>query len=312
MESKMEKMMLASKFKQLSVLSIFLLLAACGGVPEKQGRYAVKQDSAPETIPDVANISNAVPKHEPLSKYGNPAHYDVFGVRYYTLTTSRGYSEKGQASWYGTKFHGRRTSSGEPYDMYAMTAAHKTLPLPSYVEVTNLDNGKKIIVRVNDRGPFHEDRVIDLSYSAATKLDIVAKGTGSVALRAVSPGELIADEVDQEPVLSPATPIDSPTPVIANEALKVAVVETKVEPEIKDPLNIYLQVGAFSTADRAEQVKTKLQQQIGDAVSVTPFLKLGDILYRVRIGPLAGLEYGDALGIRLLDLGYVGGHIVVE
>jgi len=193
-----------------------------------------------------------------------------------------------------------------------MTAAHKTLPLPSYVEVTNLDNGKKIIVRVNDRGPFHEDRVIDLSYSAATKLDIVAKGTGSVALRAVSPGELITAEVDQTPVLSPATPIDSPTPVIANEALKVAVVETKVEPEIKEPLNIYLQVGAFSTADRAEQVKTKLQQQIGDAVSVTPFLKLGDILYRVRIGPLAGLEYGDALGIRLLDLGYIGGHIVVE
>ena len=290
------------KFKQLSILSIFLLLAACGGVSEKQGRAEVEQDSAPEAKPDVANIPDAVPKHEPLSKYGNPAHYDVFGERYYTLTTSKGYSEKGTASWYGTKFHGRRTSSGEPYDMYAMTAAHKTLPLPSYVEVTNVDNGKKVIVRVNDRGPFHEDRLIDLSYSAATKLGIVAKGTGSVAIRAVSPGELITTDVAQAPV-------EETTPVIADE-VQVSLVNTR--PEVKEPLNIYMQVGAFSTADRAEQFKTKLQQQIGDAVLVAPFLKLGEILYRVRIGPLAGLEYGDALGIRLLDLGYIGGHIVVE
>lgn len=290
------------KFKQLSILSIFLLLAACGGVPEKQDRAQVEQDSAPEAKPDVANIPDAVPKHEPLSKYGNPAHYDVFGERYYTLTTSKGYSEKGTASWYGTKFHGRRTSSGEPYDMYAMTAAHKTLPLPSYVEVTNVDNGKKVIVRVNDRGPFHDDRLIDLSYSAATKLGIVAKGTGSVSLRAVSPGELITTDVAQAPV-------EETTPVIADE---VQVSLENATPEVKEPLNIYMQVGAFSTADRAEQFKTKLQQQIGDAVLVAPFLKLGEILYRVRIGPLAGLEYGDALGIRLLDLGYVGGHIVVE
>jgi peptidoglycan lytic transglycosylase len=303
MEIKMGKVMLVSKFKQLSILGTFLLLAACGGVPEKQDRAAVEQDSAPEAKPDVANIPDAVPKHEPLSKYGNPAHYDVFGVRYYTLTTNRGYSEKGTASWYGTKFHGRRTSSGEPYDMYAMTAAHKTLPLPSYVEVTNLDNGKKIIVRVNDRGPFHEDRLIDLSYSAATKLDIVAKGTGSVAIRAISPGELITADVAQAPVE------ETTTPVIADE---VQVSLENTTPEVKEPLNIYMQVGAFSSADSAEQFKTKLQQQIGDAVLVTPFLKLGEILYRVRIGPLAGLEYGDALGIRLLDLGYVGGHIVVE
>jgi peptidoglycan lytic transglycosylase len=303
MESKMGMVMLVSKFKRLSILSLFLLLAACGGVAEKQDRAAVEQDSAPETKPDVANIPDAVPKHEPLSKYGNPAHYDVFGVRYYTLTTSRGYSEKGTASWYGTKFHGRRTSSGEPYDMYAMTAAHKTLPLPSYVEVTNLDNGKKIIVKVNDRGPFHEDRLIDLSYSAATKLDIVAKGTGSVAIRAISPDELITTDVAQAPIE------ETTTPVIADE---VQVNLENTTPEVKEPLNIYMQVGAFGSADRAEQVKTKLQQQIGDAVLVTPFLKLGEILYRVRIGPLAGLEYGDALGIRLLDLGYVGGHIVVE
>jgi peptidoglycan lytic transglycosylase len=303
MEIKMGKAMLVSKFKQLSVLGILLLLTACGGVSEKQDRVQVEQDSAPEAKPDVANIPDAVPKYEPLSKYGNPAHYDVFGKRYYTLTTSKGYSEKGTASWYGTKFHGRRTSSGEPYDMYAMTAAHKTLPLPSYVEVTNIDNGKKIIVRVNDRGPFHGDRLIDLSYSAATKLDIVAKGTGSVALRAISPGELITTDIAQAPVE------ETTTPVIANE---VQVSLENTTPEVEESLNIYMQVGAFSTADSAEQFKTKLQQQIGDAVLVTPFLKLGEILYRVRIGPLAGLEYGDALGIRLLDLGYVGGHIVVE
>jgi rare lipoprotein A len=307
MKSKMERNMSTFKFKLLSIVSIFLLLAACGSVSEKQSRYQVEQDSAPETIPDVTNIPDAVPKHEPLSKYGNPAHYDVFGVRYYTLTTSKGYSEKGIASWYGTKFHGRRTSSGEPYDMYAMTAAHKTLPLPSYVEVTNLDNGKKIIVRVNDRGPFHEDRLIDLSYSAATKLDIVSKGTGSVAIRAISPGELIVTEAVQAPATAA---------VVATETIKtdvaVAEIKDKSPAETKEPLNIYMQVGAFSSAERAEQVKTKLQQQIGDAILVTPFLKLGEVLYRVRIGPLAGLEYGDSLGLRLIDLGYVGGHIVVE
>ena len=269
--------MFISKLQQLGSISLLLFLTACGGITGKQ-------DSAPAKAPDVANIPNAVPRDEPRSKYGNPAHYNVFGKRYYTLTSSRGYHEKGIASWYGTKFHGKRTSSGEPYDMYAMTAAHKTLPLPTYVEVTNLNNGRKVIVKVNDRGPFHDNRLIDLSYSAATKLGIVAKGTGLVDVRVITPGEApisIAADVEQAPVT-------------------------------RGPVGMYLQVGAFSTFNRAEQVKSKIQQEIGDAVLVVPFLKPDGNVYRVRVGPLASVEYGDSLASRLIDLGFTDAHIVIE
>ena len=136
-----------------------------------------KKDSAPKKpATRVDRTEKVIPKAEPKSKYGNPKSYVVFGQRYHTLPTAKGYVEQGIASWYGTKFHGRRTSSGETYDMYAMTAAHKTLPLPTYARVTNKKNGRSIIVRINDRGPFHENRIIDLSYAAATKLGIVTTG----------------------------------------------------------------------------------------------------------------------------------------
>lgn len=145
------------------------------------------QDSRPSEPFDASIVPDAVVKPEPYSKYGNPPSYEVNGKRYYTSKTSAGYIERGLASWYGTKFHGKRTSSGEAYDMYAMTAAHKTLPLPTYAEVTNLSNNKKVIVRINDRGPFHGDRIIDLSYTAALKLGIVGTGTGRVEVRALDP-----------------------------------------------------------------------------------------------------------------------------
>jgi len=145
-------------------------------------------DDAPPNPRDVSGIPNAVPKNEPLSRYGNPASYVVYGKRYHTLSSSKGYKEQGMASWYGTKFHGKRTSSGEPYDLYGMTAAHKTLPLPTYVEVTNLRNDRSVIVKVNDRGPFHDDRLIDLSYTAAVKLGIVGHGTGHVEVTAIDTG----------------------------------------------------------------------------------------------------------------------------
>ncbi|MDC9724358.1 MAG: septal ring lytic transglycosylase RlpA family protein [Gammaproteobacteria bacterium] len=264
-------------FKQLSVASALLTLVACGIVGSKQ-------DSAPRNAPDVSQVPNAIPRDEPRSKYGNPAHYEVFGKRYYTLKTSRDYHEKGIASWYGKKFHGRRTSSGEIYDMYAMTAAHKTLPLPSYLEVTNLTNGRKIIVKVNDRGPFHGNRLIDLSYSAAKQLDIVAKGTGMVELRAITGGQVASTPVSD----SIGTPI------------------------VSGPVGLYLQVGAFSTEYSADQLKAKLQHEIGDAVLIVPLNKPNGNLYRVRVGPLANVEYGDSLASRLLDLGYNDSHIVVE
>jgi len=137
---------------------------------------------------DLDTISDAVPTDEARSPYGNMAEYEVFGRTYRTLESAEGYQEEGVASWYGEEFHGRSTSSGEPYDMYAMTAAHRTLPLPSFVEITNLDNGRKVVVRVNDRGPFHGGRLIDVSYAAAHRLGMLARGTARVRVRALRPG----------------------------------------------------------------------------------------------------------------------------
>lgn len=138
---------------------------------------------------DLDTISDAIPRAEPPSKYGNQPEYVAFGRTYRTLETSEGYEEEGVASWYGEEFQGRQTSSGEAYDLYAMTAAHRTLPLPSYVEVTNLENGRAVVVRVNDRGPFRSDRVIDVSYAAAYRLGMLAKGTARVRVRALqAPG----------------------------------------------------------------------------------------------------------------------------
>lgn len=160
---------------------IFAFLSGCSITGPK--------DSAPQNISiDIHSISDAVPKSEPFSKWGNPKEYEVFGKKYYTLESAKGYVAEGKASWYGTKFHGKRTSSGETYDMYAMTAAHKTLPLPSYVEVQNLENGKKVVVKVNDRGPFHAGRIIDLSYVAALKLGVVGNGTANVRVTAIDVG----------------------------------------------------------------------------------------------------------------------------
>lgn len=136
---------------------------------------------------DLDTISDAVPVAEPLARYGNMAQYEAMGRTYRTLTTSVGYQAEGMASWYGEEFHGRRTSSGEPYDMYAMTAAHPTLPLPTYVEVVNVDNGRRVVVRVNDRGPFHADRIIDVSYAAAHRLGMLDRGTARVRIRALQP-----------------------------------------------------------------------------------------------------------------------------
>jgi rare lipoprotein A len=142
---------------------------------------------APAPAARVPEIRDVVPVAEPLSLYGNPEEYVVDGVTYRVLETARGYVEEGQASWYGEEFHGRRTSSGEPFDMYAMSAAHRSLPLPTYVRVTNLDNGLGTVVRVNDRGPFHGGRIIDLSWAAASKLGMIGPGTARVRVRALEP-----------------------------------------------------------------------------------------------------------------------------
>lgn len=158
---------------------LMLSLSACSFMRHKDG--------PPDYYVDVSKIPNAVPKVEPRAKYGNLASYTVFGKRYYTLKSSHGYEAIGTASWYGTQFHRARTSSGERYNMLGMTAAHKTLPLPTYVEVTNLKNHRKVIVKVNDRGPFSSNRLIDLSYVAAKKLGMLGHGTATVEVKAIDP-----------------------------------------------------------------------------------------------------------------------------
>ena len=163
----------------VSAALILALLASCGGNRVNDGA-----PGGSVSIPDLPG--DAVPRPEPRSRYGNGPVYEVFGKKYTVMNTSHGYSERGVASWYGKKFHGRLTSNREPYDMYAMTAAHKTLPLPTYVRVRNLRNNESIVVRVNDRGPFVHNRIIDLWYAAALKLDMVGDGTSLVEVTAVS------------------------------------------------------------------------------------------------------------------------------
>lgn len=260
-----------------------LLLSACSG-----GAY-VERDGAPGRDVDVAAIPDAVPRHEPRSRYGNPSSYEVFGTRYYVMDSSRGYAERGLASWYGTKFHGRRTSSGEPYDMYAMTAAHKSLPLPTYARVTHLGNGRSIVVKINDRGPFHEGRIIDLSYVAAKKLGIVATGTGPVEVVALTPDQ-------PEPRSRSASAAPGPVPM----------------PDSSDSSSLYLQVGAFSSRDNAERLSHRLQDIDLPGIVIQQGYSDQRPVYRVRIGPLASIEDADRMAESLARFGIQRPHVVVD
>jgi len=244
---------------------LIVLLVGCGSSPDRP-RQA---DGHPSVVPpDLASIPDAVPRYEPPSRYGNPPEYEVFGQRYRTLVSSDGFEQRGLASWYGTKFHGRRTSSGEPYDMFAMTAAHRELPLPSYVEVTNLDNGKRVVVRVNDRGPFVGGRVIDLSYAAAHRIGMVDKGVAPVHIRVVSPAE-------EEP---------RPMRVAGTGALDALGPE---EPDSAGTEPRFVQVGAFADRSAAERVQHDLRSLGFAGVRVTTLSSTsGTPLHRVRIGPL--------------------------
>lgn len=176
----------------LLLLSLLGGCAAMGYVPPPPE----PQDGAPDRLPyDLRSLPDPMPTQEPPSRYGNPPTYRVSGKTYTTLKSAAGYLAEGLASWYGRKFHGRRTSSGEPYDMFKLTAAHRTLPIPTYVRVTNLENGRQTLVRVNDRGPFHDDRILDLSYAAAVKLGFAEKGTARIRIEALDNGGGLAQEL---------------------------------------------------------------------------------------------------------------------
>ena len=263
---------------------VAMLAASCSFIFEKA-------DGPPARPADITSIPDAIPRDEPRSKYGNPDSYVVNGKRYYVLKNSDGYVDRGIASWYGTKFDGRRTSSGETYNMYAMTAAHKTLPLPTYVEVTNLRNGRSIIVRVNDRGPFHENRIIDLSYAAASKLDIIKTGTGLVEVRAINTSTYRLAKKS-------GSGGKSSIPV----ALKIGTVD-----------DFFIQVGAFSSIINARKLKLRLDGGLGNSlIRISTGALNGKTIYRVQIGPINSVEKADEIVSILTRYGIMDHHIVIK
>ncbi|MFA5631647.1 MAG: septal ring lytic transglycosylase RlpA family protein [Porticoccaceae bacterium] len=251
-------------------LAAVLLLASCGG--------GVKHDGPPRRDVDVSKIPDAVPRFEPITKAGNKSPYVVLGKKYYVMPTFENYQARGLASWYGTKFHGRTTSNGEVYDMYAMTAAHKTLPIPCYVQVTNLDNGRKIIVRINDRGPFMDDRIIDLSYAAAKKLGIDQTGTGRVHVAAITPGDYQRNAVEAPTMARAETPRRAPVPSAAGNG------------------SAFLQVGAFSSSSAAEDYRRRASRNTGYPVLVNEVYASGKTLFKVLVGPFA--DHGNLLAAK--------------
>lgn len=237
------------------------------------------KDAYPESPPDVSQVPDAEPVPEPPARYGNKSPYTVLGETYVLLPSAKGYRESGKASWYGKKFHGLRTSSGERYDMYRMSAAHRTLPLPSYVRVTNLANGKSVIVKVNDRGPFHSERIMDLSYAAAARLDMLKAGTAYVRLEAIDPEEYQARN---------------------GRKTKSAAAS---EPPPPGPARFYVQVGAFSESANAAALQSRLMDlvyaPVGIANSGSPAVN------RVQIGPFFTRDDAEKVSqiIRENDLG---------
>lgn len=250
------------KVRGLLVFTLMTLLASCSSLmPEEQ-------DAAPKGQFEWAKVKPIKPKYEPRSRYGNPSSYEQDGKTYRVLASAENYKQRGIASWYGTKFHGRRTSSGESYDMFKLTAAHKTLPLPIYAKVTNLENGKQITVKINDRGPFKSGRIIDLSYAAAHKLGMAKQGTARVEVETLT--------------FSPNNRSSQ-----ASAASSQAVYDSQpLDYEITQGKKRYVQVGAYSVHKTAQKLAKVLDREIRLPVKITSVRRNGKKLYRVRIGPV--------------------------
>lgn len=267
------------RLAQLVIVAVILSVAGCAS---KKSTDGPPRSGSSGTLP-----ADAVPRKEARSRYGNPPVYEVYGVRYSVMDTSYGYKERGVASWYGKKFHGRKTSSQEPYDMHAMTAAHKTLPLPTYVRVRNLRNNKSIVVRVNDRGPFVDNRIIDLSYSAAIKLDMISAGTALVEVTALS--------YDDPP---PAEHRDTPSRAVITEP--------------GPSQEIFVQVGAYGDIDNAKRRYALLRESGINGAFVHRDKSRTPALYRIRIGPLNGVADYDSLVKKLARIGVTESHLVTN
>ena len=275
--------------KPLACLLV-LVLAGCAAPAKREAetkreapgdapaRGAYYKDDGPgaNPPPNLDAVPDAEPKAEPLHRFANRP-YQVFGKEYVPLASLGPFRERGVASWYGKRFHGVATSSGEPYDMYAMTAAHPTLPVPSYACVTNLTNGRSVVVRINDRGPFHADRAIDLSYTAAYRLGFADAGSALVEVEAVGPGTRV--------LAASQPPASSPTPQIA--ALP--------EPQAK---GVYLQLGAFAVRENAESFRARMMREfawLSEPIQVIA----GDALFRLHVGPYRTQDEARAIAERI-------------
>ncbi|WP_026375147.1 septal ring lytic transglycosylase RlpA family protein [Aestuariibacter salexigens] len=267
-------------------LVLCLLLAALAGC-QNSGRYSQHTDSAPDWHYGEINAKDAEPAYEPYAPQ-NLKPYEVFGKRYTPLKTGKGYTAEGIASWYGQKFHGHLTSNGEIYDMFSMTAAHKTLPLPSFARVTNLDNGKQVVVRINDRGPFHANREIDLSYAAAKKLGFLPTGTARIKLDVIHIDEQGTMTVGNQPVIEPIEQPE-PAPLIAQQS---------------DAL--FIQVAALSDRTRLEQ----LAQGLASLYDVDYQLPHEDNIHKLRLGPIKNNVHAEALLQDLRGSGFPSAYTV--
>jgi rare lipoprotein A len=283
-----------------------LLVASCSSTPPQQQKTAAvrstpgldinraHKDGAPWWDVDVSRIPDATPTLHSGPYKASP--YSVLGKTYFPMQESKTYVASGTASWYGTKFHGQNTANGEVYDLYGMSAAHKTLPLPSYVKVTNLDNGKVVVLRVNDRGPFYSDRIIDLSYAAAKKLGYAETGTARVKVEGIDPQAWWAQRGRPAPLMlnEPKVAQSAPGPNVATgkieqwtpPAQQHAADVVPVSPMAKGQ-GTYLQVGAFANPDAAELLRSKLSGMVSAPVFISSIVRNQQTLHRVRLGPIA-------------------------
>jgi rare lipoprotein A len=280
---------------------------ARGARPDRPGEYTAGglyrpgvADSGPPVPPDISGLKEPEPQDEPRARYGNRTPYTVLGRSYHVMPSARGYRERGIASWYGEKFHGRATSSLEPYDMYSFTAAHKTLPLPTYARVTNLDNGRSVVVRVNDRGPFHAGRIIDLSYAAAIKLGIHIRGTGNVEVQAlVGDGERAAQQTAQPSTRPSTRPASTPVRSVATTAPRSS-------------FRTWLQVASFGEKDNAKRLADRLRDADVDDVDIQRAKVRDARVYRVRIGPFDLRHAAESVAARVRALGLGQPTLVAE
>jgi rare lipoprotein A len=281
-----------------TLVMLCVLLAACSGNKQKpatpksepynpnDGRYSHDKDYGPDKDVDLSHIPDAVPRYETRTIAGNKNPYTVLGKTYHLIEDESAYRERGNASWYGNKFNGYNTSNGERYDMYAMTGAHKTLPIPSYVRVTNLDNGKSVVVRINDRGPFHQGRIIDLSYAAAQRIGIHKTGTGRVEVEIALPGDAAPI-----PRRADSNPIKNPEPAL--------------------PAGTYLQVGAFSQKESAQQFSASIGTKLTYPVQISSATQPKTV-HRVRVGPFKDAKSLQEARDQLARIKIFQAHVVYQ